>query len=402
MLRGDDAGLGAVSSPLARQHGSPSSASEIVNVGEQRSASPGIEQFPHLQQIHTKVQQFPRLAQLRAADVWERNMVNRALTQDPAGVVEDSPRGVGDGGHGSPLSTSGQSDAEAYGSEGPYFSENECSRNSSSRRLFHTVHGGNSFVNGSDTNTSVDFGGAGSDGNLIPSGSGRRRRNQRGNNSRKLLRLGSDFSSKALSLANPMNIVSAVQSTQSPNLRRHVVAAERLEKQFPYRPTAWTPPGSKKDLTKALPNLGMGVWSPFRKGKQKTPSSARKMWNRMFPHGIVARDPRAARVAAWEIVLIFSFSALIITVPVRTARFPNQRPPCFTSNAGDCLTRPSRYTRPAKGALPLPIGERVITHVTRSERLTLSFLGIRWSWRTSTTPRKTHGARSRGARLCSG
>ena len=49
------------------------------------------------------------------------------------------------------------------------------------------------------------------------------------------MQLGSEVSLAALSLVNPVNIASAVSSTQAPNLRRHVLAAEKLAREFPYQ-----------------------------------------------------------------------------------------------------------------------------------------------------------------------
>ena len=133
-------------------------------------------------------------------------------------------------------SADSDSDADSDGdSDGLYYSEPDSG--APARRLFHSVHGANQFTPGG-TLVSVQPSGtpseaqiSGSDGTLIPTGQSKRRRHRvRRLSSGKLVRLGSEVSLKALSLVNPVNIANAVSSTQAPNLRRHAVLAEKLER----------------------------------------------------------------------------------------------------------------------------------------------------------------------------
>lgn len=266
-----------------------------------------------------KEKRFPRLAEIRAADMLERKC-SRTAGRVSHDVNCDEPNN-----HSPQISPSMASPyPDSDGPEGAYFSEPDFSSTCNRRLLFHATRDARHRSFPPDKSLAAVFRDTMNPGHLVPSGRSRRRRkSQKGSirrmDSGKLLRLGSEVSMKALSLANLANLVAAVSSSQSPNFRRHVVAAGKLEKQFPYKFN------SSKDNCVKLEDLAENENEcdekpANRKKKKQSISSLLLRWYvTLFPNGIVASDPRAARVVAWEIVLILSLSALIVFVPVELA-----------------------------------------------------------------------------------
>jgi hypothetical protein len=254
--------------------------------------------------------QFPRLAEIRAADQWEKKF-GRGGSSRGTGARANASTDASTSGNDADTtpfhSSGGDSDGD---SDGLYYSEPDSG--APARRLFHSVHGANQFTPGG-TLVSVQPSGtpseaqiSGSDGTLIPTGQSKRRRHRvRRLSSGKLVRLGSEVSLKALSLVNPVNIANAVSSTQAPNLRRHAVLAEKLERDFPYQ--GLDSPKMKQDSFSRRNNA---VAVAAAKKRKET------MW---FPNGVKAMDPRSAFIVAWEIILLLALSMLLMSVPIELA-----------------------------------------------------------------------------------
>ena len=178
--------------------------------------------------------QFPRLAEIRAADQWEKKFGGGGSSRG-TGARANTSTDASTSGNDADTTPLGSSGGDSDGdSDGLYYFEPDSG--APARRLFHSVHGANQFTPGGtlmsvpqSSRTPSEAQISGSDGTLIPTGQSKRRRQRvRRLSSGKLVRLGSEVSLKALSLVNPLNIANAVSSTQAPNLRRHAVLAEKL------------------------------------------------------------------------------------------------------------------------------------------------------------------------------
>ena len=262
--------------------------------------------------------QFPRLAEIRAADKWEKRLEKRSgggTSSRGTGARADASADAstsGMEGETTPLGSSGgETGGDSDGSSALYFSEPDSG--GAPRRLFHSVHGANQFTPGGTLvihppRSSEEFSptDAGSDGSLIPTGQSKRRRRRR-LSSGKLVQLGSEVSLKALSLVNPVNIASAVSSTQAPNLRRHVLAAEKLAREYPYQGLD-SPKMRADSFARRDDRFGVGA----AKKKQT-------LTQRWFPNGVKAINPRSAFIVTWEIILLLALSMLLMSVPIELA-----------------------------------------------------------------------------------
>jgi len=275
----------------------------------------------------TAFAKFPRLAEIRAADQWEKRLEKRSgggTSSRGTGARADARADASADASTSGMETTpfgssgGESGGDSDGSSSAlYFSEPDSG--GAPRRLFHSVHGANQFTPGGALvshppggfgRSSEEFNPtlAGSDGSLIPTGQSKRRRRRR-MSSGKLVRLGSEVSLKALSLVNPVNIASAVSSSQAPNLRRHVLAAEKLEREFPYQGL---------DSSKMRRDSFARRDDPFAVGAANT-KKKQTLTQRWFPDGVKAINPRSAFIVTWEITVFIALSMLLMSVPIELA-----------------------------------------------------------------------------------